>query len=112
MIIEDHLLRMNPDGILINTSRGGIINEDDLYHVLKIGHLKAVGIDVFENEPYNALLTKIVNCLLTSQMGSIVADCRTKMEIEACEEAVRFSTVDTLQCEVTAEEYNVQQQGL
>jgi D-3-phosphoglycerate dehydrogenase / 2-oxoglutarate reductase len=112
MIIEDHLLRMKPDAILINTSRGGIINEDDLYHVLKNGHLKAVAIDVFENEPYNGPLTKIDNCLLTSHMGSMAADCRTKMEIEACEEAVRFSSGDTLQCEVPAEEYKVQQQGL
>ena len=112
MVLEDHLLTMKQDAVLINTSRGGIINEDDLYNVLRSGHLKGVAIDVFENEPYNGPLKQIDNCLLTSHMGSMSVDCRTRMEIEACEEVVRFASGKPLQSEVPSEEYEVQQQGL
>ena len=43
LIRKDHLLTMKPDAIIINTSRGGIINEHDLYEVMYSGHLKWYG---------------------------------------------------------------------
>jgi D-3-phosphoglycerate dehydrogenase len=42
---------MKPDAILVNTSRGGIVNEKDLLEHLEQGGLAAVCLDVFENEP-------------------------------------------------------------
>lgn len=90
LIGKNELLSMKKDAVIINTSRGGIINEKDLYEVLKSGHLAAAGIDVFEQEPYDGPLKEISNCLLTAHMGSMSIDCRTKMEIEATEEVVRF----------------------
>ena len=90
MISYKDLKLMKRDAFLINTSRGGIVNENDLIKVLKQGHLSAVAFDVFENEPYLGGLIGIDNCLLTSHMGSMTEDCRTKMEIEATEEIVRF----------------------
>ena len=47
-IKEEHLLLMKKDAIIINTSRGGIVNEKDLYNVMKSGHLSGAAIDVFE----------------------------------------------------------------
>ncbi len=90
MISYKDLKLMKTDAFLINTSRGGIVNENDLIKVLKQGHLSAVAFDVFESEPYLGGLIGIDNCLLTSHMGSMTEDCRTKMEIEATEEIVRF----------------------
>ena len=112
MIRYDHLKRMKPDAVLINTSRGGIINEQELARVLNEGHLAGAAIDVFEQEPYNGELQNIEHCLLTSHMGSMSVDCRTQMEIEATEEAVRFLTGQSLQGRVPPEEYAVQRQGL
>ena len=112
MITESHLLSMKTDAIIINTSRGGIINEDDLYKVMQSGHLSGAAIDVFDNEPYDGDLNKIERCLLTAHMGSMSIDCRTRMEIEATEEAVRFLTGKTLKGLVPEEEYEVQRQGL
>lgn len=112
MIRREHLLQMKPDAIIINTSRGGIINEHDLAEVLNAGHLSGAAIDVFEQEPYTGELTQIDRCLLTSHMGSMSVDCRTRMEIEATEEAVRLLTGQTLQGLVPSEEYDVQRQGL
>jgi D-3-phosphoglycerate dehydrogenase len=112
MIRREHLLGMKPDAMVINTSRGGIINEHDLAEVLNAGHLSSAAIDVFEQEPYTGALALTDRCLLTSHMGSMSIDCRTRMEIEATEEAVRFLTGQTLQGLVPPEEYDVQRQGL
>lgn len=112
MIRREHLLQMKPDALLINTSRGGIINESDLAEVMQSGHLGGAAIDVFEHEPYDGALAGIDRCLLTSHMGSMSVDCRTRMEIEATEEAVRFLTGKPLQGLVPQDEYDVQRQGL
>lgn len=112
MIRREHLLQMKSDAMIINTSRGGIINERDLAEVLNTGHLSGAAIDVFEQEPYTGELAQIDRCLLTSHMGSMSIDCRTRMEIEATEEAVRFLTGQDLQGLVPVEEYDVQRQGL
>jgi D-3-phosphoglycerate dehydrogenase / 2-oxoglutarate reductase len=112
MIRKEHLLSMKSDAIIINTSRGGIINEEDLYNVMQSGHLSGAAIDVFNNEPYSGPLNKIERCLLTSHMGSMSIDCRTKMEIEATQEAIRFLTGESLESVVPEEEYAVQRDGL
>ncbi|PIQ98682.1 MAG: lactate dehydrogenase [Nitrospinae bacterium CG11_big_fil_rev_8_21_14_0_20_45_15] len=112
MIRREQLLAMKKDAMLINTSRGGIINEDDLHDVMAEGHLSGAAMDVFENEPYNGKLAQIERCLLTAHMGSMSIDCRTEMEIKATEEAVRFLTGKTLESEVPQEEYRIQSQNL
>jgi len=108
LICRQELLAMKPDALLINTSRGGIVNEKDLVEVMASGHLGGAAIDVFEHEPYRGELTRIERCLLTSHMGSMSVDCRTRMEIEATEEVVRFISGQPLQKAVPAAEYDVQ----
>ena len=112
MIRAQHIALMKPDAILINTARGGIINELDLANALNAGHLHGAAIDVFESEPYTGPLADIERCILTSHMGSMTVDCRTRMEIEATEEAVRFLRGLALEREVPKEEYDVQKEGL
>jgi D-3-phosphoglycerate dehydrogenase len=112
MIRREQLLMMKTDAMIINTSRGGIINENDLAETLNSGNLSGAAVDVFNQEPYVGALAQIDRCLLTSHMGSMSIDCRTRMEIEATEEAVRFLTGQSLQGLVPPEEYEVQRQGL
>jgi D-3-phosphoglycerate dehydrogenase len=112
MVCRENLLLMKPDAMIINTARGGIINEDDLADVLNAGHLSGAAIDVFCEEPYQGKLTSIERCLLTSHMGSMSIDCRTRMEIEATEEAIRFLTGKPLEGLVPEAEYQVQREGL
>ena len=57
-------------------------------------------------------LREIERYLLTAHMGSISMDCRTKMEIEATEEAIRFLTGKALEGEVPEDELAVQREGL
>jgi phosphoglycerate dehydrogenase-like enzyme len=96
MIRYDQLKKMKQDAILINTSRGGIVNEADLARVLNEGHLLGAAIDVFEQEPYAGELGNIDHCYLTSHMGSMTVDCRSRMEIEATQEAIRFLANESL----------------
>jgi D-3-phosphoglycerate dehydrogenase / 2-oxoglutarate reductase len=108
MIRREQLLTMKRDAMIINTSRGGIINEADLAAVMRDGHLSGAAIDVFEHEPYSGELAAIDRCLLTAHMGSMSVDCRTRMEIEATEEAVRFLTGGERRHEVPDFEYENQ----
>lgn len=112
MIGLDELLMMKSDACIINTSRGGIINEDALYDVMRNGHLNGAAIDVFINEPYLGNLAQIERCILTAHMGSMSIDCRTRMEIEATEEVVRFIKGEELMSEVPEAEFLSQLQGL
>lgn len=108
LIGRAELEQMKPDALLINTARGGIVNEADLHAVMQAGHLGGAAIDVFEREPYDGPLHEIERCLLTAHMGSMSVDCRAHMEIEATEEAVRCLTGRALENEVPEQEYNNQ----
>ena len=112
MVKKEQLLCMKEDAIVINTARGGIINEQDLYDVMQENHLSGAAIDVFDFEPYDGKLSEIKRCILTAHMGSMSVDCRSRMEIEATEEIVRFLNRQTLESVVPEEEYTVQREGL
>jgi len=94
------LLMMKEDAVLVNTARGGLIDESALANVLDGGHLSGVGLDVFSEEPYSGPLRHFDRCLLTSHMASSTVDCRTMMEVEAAREAVRYLTGMPLGCPV------------
>lgn len=101
-ITSKELSLMEPQAIVINTARGGIINENDLYVALKNKQIAGAAVDVFEEEPYKGILCELDNCLLTCHMGASTIDSRTDMEIQAVEEAIRFKNNQTLKNEVFA----------
>ena len=61
LIDKEKINLMKPDAILINTSRGDIIDEDALYEALMNNRLAGAGLDVFTNEPYTGPITKLNN---------------------------------------------------
>jgi D-3-phosphoglycerate dehydrogenase len=77
---------------------------------MKAGHLAGAAIDVFEQEPYDGPLREIERCLLTAHMGSMSIDCRTRMEIEATMDTVRFLSGQALESEVPEDEYENQRE--
>ena len=111
LVKKEQLLSMKKDAIIINVSRGGIINEKDLYDVMKAGHLSGAAIDVFEEEPYSGQLSEIERCILTAHMGSMSIDCRSKMEIEATKEVIRFIEGKKLKSEVPQSEYDISKEN-
>ena len=110
MVGSSQLDMMRKDAILINTSRGGVVDEDALVRALQDGHLGGAAIDVFAHEPYEGPLTQEPRCLLTSHMGSMSIDCRIRMEVEAAREAVRFLTYNSTLSPVPEREYLIQAQ--
>ena len=96
---------MKDNAVLINSARGGIVNEADLADALVSGKLAGAAIDVFENEPYEGALCDLENCILTSHMGSMTHDCRSLMEIQATEEVIWYLNSGSQQNKVPEEEY-------
>ena len=109
LIAEKQLSQMRSDAFLINTARGGIVNEQALHEALSEGKLGGAALDVFEEEPYTGSLAELDNVLLTPHMGSCSHDCRAQMEIEATKEIIRFFQGERLQNEVPEEEYVYQE---
>jgi D-3-phosphoglycerate dehydrogenase len=76
---------MKPGVIVINTARGGLIDETALAEALVSGQLGAVALDVFEEEPYRGPLLKCDKTILTSHIGSLAKESRQRMEVEAAD---------------------------
>ncbi len=108
MISHKEIQLMKKGCYLINTSRGGILDEACVLEYLKNGHLGGVAIDTYETEPYFGALANEVNCINTCHMGSMTFDCRATMEIEAVQEAIRYFRGEPLQSEVP--EFELQSQ--
>ncbi|WP_433431774.1 2-hydroxyacid dehydrogenase [Nonomuraea sp. CA-141351] len=74
------LRRMRPTAILVNTARGGIVDERALIEALRSGAIAAAGLDVFEDEPrVDPELAKLPNTVLTPHIGSAGTTTRERM---------------------------------
>ena len=94
---------------IINTARGGIVDETALRDALEKGFISGAAIDVFEKEPYSGPLSLMENCNLTPHLGSCTLECRARMESESLNEALRFLQGDSLLQEVPDAEYVYQE---
>ncbi|MCA0986958.1 2-hydroxyacid dehydrogenase [Guptibacillus algicola] len=81
MIDKEELDRMKESAIIINTARGGIVNEKALYDALKEKSIWAAGLDVFEEEPVslNHPLLSLPNLVTLPHIGSASIATRMKM---------------------------------
>lgn len=81
------LMKQHP--ILINTSRGDLIDEKALIKYLKKDHFRAVGMDVFKNEPFvNPELLKFKNVFILPHLGSATIEARSGMAELAVKNAI------------------------
>ena len=108
MIGKRELEIMKPEAILINTSRGGIVDEAALAAALRARPNFSAAIDVFEEEPYSGELVTLENCLLSCHMASCTQDCRLQMEVEAAMEVVRYFKGEPFANPVPEAEYLIQ----
>ena len=76
---------MKKTAILINTARGGLIDEDALAKAIKNQDIGGVGLDAFKKEPYTGELKDFDNVILSSHVGSYTVETRKKMERETVE---------------------------
>ena len=83
---------MKKTAIIINTSRGGIVNEKDLNEALNEGILYGAGLDVFEKEPPsddNPLLTN-KKVLLSPHAATFTKECTSDMAIQTAQNIIDF----------------------
>tara|TARA_R110001592_G_scaffold122747_1_gene329844 strand:+ start:89230 stop:90189 length:960 start_codon:yes stop_codon:yes gene_type:complete len=73
IINRDTLAIMKPGSVLINTARGGLVDENALVEALESGHLRGAGLDVFKKEPLpvESPLIKLENVLLSCHTGGL-----------------------------------------
>jgi len=112
MIGATEIGRMKPGAVLINTSRGGIVNEAALAAALRAGRIAGAAVDVFTHEPYAGELAAIDRCLVTCHMGSMSIDCRMRMELEAAENVLHFLRHGVPRQSVPEEEYRPHEAGV
>lgn len=80
-----HLSLMKKSSILINTGRGGLVNESDLADALKHRRIMAAGLDVMVNEPplKDNLLLKLENCFVTPHIAWATYEARIRLMNQA-----------------------------
>jgi phosphoglycerate dehydrogenase-like enzyme len=82
--------RMKPTAVLINTTRGGTVDQEALYRALVEGQIVAAGLDVTTPEPLppdHPLLT-LPNCVVLPHIGSASIATRTQMALMAAENVI------------------------
>ena len=79
----DAFRKMKPTAVLINTSRGGVVDQDALYQALAQGEIAAAGLDVTDPEPLPAdhPLVSLENCVILPHIGSATIATRTRMAV-------------------------------
>ncbi|MGI4991629.1 hydroxyacid dehydrogenase [Halobacteriovorax sp. GFR7] len=104
MVNKDLFNKMQPHAILVNASRGGIVNEEDLAVALMEKKFKAAGFDVFATEPLeeDSPLRKISNLVLTPHLGASTDEAQLRVGEMAVNQLKEFFLNDNLLHEVKA----------
>ena len=87
IVNKDILAMMKKSSFIINTSRGGIIDEEALATALEEDKIAGAALDVFENEPPNAdnALLKLKNIILTPHSAALTKESSRRMAMHAAE---------------------------
>jgi glyoxylate reductase len=94
--------KMKPTSVIVNTSRGGVIDQDALVHALRSGQIRAAGLDVTSPEPLLAThpLVGLPNCFILPHIGSATDESRDAMARIAAENLIAGVNGTPLRCPV------------
>ena len=92
MINLEKIKMMKKNAVIINTSRGGVVNEKDLNEAANKGIIFGAGLDVFEKEPpeTNNPLLKNKRVVLSPHAATFTKECLSKMSIETVQNVIDF----------------------
>ncbi len=86
LINEERIAKMKDGAVIINTSRGGVVDEEALYNALKSGKLYGAALDVYENEPLKeSKLFELDNIVLTPHIGAQTKEGQKRAGVEIAE---------------------------
>jgi phosphoglycerate dehydrogenase-like enzyme len=90
LINRETLSRMKPGSFLLNTSRGGLVVEEDLIAALHSGHLAGAGLDVFLQEPppVGNRLLELENVVVTAHMAGVDTQSSIDMAVKAAQNII------------------------
>lgn len=94
IIGKDEFSKIKAGAIILNSSRGFHINEEELIKNLSSKKIKSCWLDVFENEPYEGELLKFSNAILTPHISTYTESCREEMELEAVKNLLREMEIE------------------
>ncbi len=92
MLSRPHYESINEETIIINTSRGSVINEDDLADALMEKKIRGAGLDVFNKEPLSrdSKLMKCANVIMTPHLGAFTEEAFLKASMQAALQTENF----------------------
>lgn len=82
---SDQFKLMKQSAIVINTARGGLIDEEALVAAIEEKIIGGAAVDAYNEEPYKGRLIEFSNVILTPHIGSLTEETRKRMEIETVE---------------------------
>lgn len=90
LINANVLQQVKKDVVLINTSRGDLIDEHALVEFMKQHSEAGAYLDVFQQEPYSGPLAGLPNIVVTPHIGTFTRETRVNMEIQAVKNLINF----------------------
>ncbi len=90
LVNVDFLAKMKPNAILVNISRGGVVDQSALFDALKSKKIFAAALDVTDPEPLpaNDPLLELENCLIVPHLGSASQQTRDKMAMMSAQNLI------------------------
>ncbi len=92
IINQQTLSLMKPSAYLINTARGQLVNENDLYAALKDKKIAGAALDVYAEEPPDKRFFKLENVILTPHASASTIEANDRMSLMAVEEVIRVAS--------------------
>jgi glyoxylate reductase len=99
LVNADFLSKMKPNAVLVNTARGGVLDQTALYEALKSNRIFAAALDVTDPEPLpmNSPLLELENCLIVPHLGSASKRTRDQMSLLAAQNLIAGLNGERLQ---------------
>lgn len=90
LVNTDFLSKMKPNAVLVNTARGGVLDQTALYNALKSNQIFAAALDVTDPEPLpmDSPLLQLENCLIVPHLGSASKRTRDQMSLLAAQNLI------------------------